>query len=89
MLLILDNFEQVVAAGSELSMLLTTAPGIKLLVTSRELLRISGEQNYPTFTLANFPPHKTHMRLKSYLKMRPPVYLWSEHAQSTRILPEP
>jgi predicted ATPase/class 3 adenylate cyclase len=46
-LLILDNFEQVVAAGPELNLLLAAAPGVKLLVTSRELLRISGEQNYP------------------------------------------
>jgi predicted ATPase/class 3 adenylate cyclase len=47
MLLILDNFEQVISSGPDLNLLLAAAPGVKLLVTSRELLRISGEHNYP------------------------------------------
>ena len=43
MLLVLDNFEQVLAAAPGLISLLSAAPGIKLLVTSRTLLRVSGE----------------------------------------------
>src|SRR5947209_3953236 len=47
LLLLLDNFEQVVEAAPELSRLLEACPNLKLLVTSRELLRISGEVDYP------------------------------------------
>ena len=47
MLLVLDNFEQVVAAGSRLAELLESAPGLKFLVTSKEILRVYGEHDYP------------------------------------------
>jgi predicted ATPase len=43
MLLALDNFEQVLAAAPALTSLLSAAPGVTLLVTSRTLLRVSGE----------------------------------------------
>jgi predicted ATPase len=46
MLVILDNLEQLVPAGPELAELLTQAPGLKLLVTSREALRVRAEQCY-------------------------------------------
>jgi predicted ATPase/DNA-binding winged helix-turn-helix (wHTH) protein len=47
LLLVLDNFEQVVDAASRVSDLLTAAPRLKVLVTSREVLRLSGETDYP------------------------------------------
>jgi predicted ATPase/transcriptional regulator with XRE-family HTH domain len=43
LLVLLDNFEQVVAAAPELVQLLAAVPGLKLLVTSREALHLSGE----------------------------------------------
>ncbi len=52
MLLLLDNFEQVVDAGPELSALLAACPNLRLLVTSRELLRVQGEVEYAVPPLA-------------------------------------
>jgi predicted ATPase/class 3 adenylate cyclase len=47
LLLVLDNLEQVVAAAPELVALLRSCPRLRLLVTSRELLRVEGEVAYP------------------------------------------
>jgi len=46
-LLILDNFEQVLPAAPQLADLLTCCPGLKLLVTSRALLHVWGEYACP------------------------------------------
>jgi len=51
-LLVLDNFEQVLDAAPLLTRLLASAPGLALLVTSRSLLRVSGEQSYEVGPLA-------------------------------------
>jgi predicted ATPase/class 3 adenylate cyclase len=46
MLLLFDNFEQVVDAATDVAELLTACPNLELLVTSRESLRVTGEQEY-------------------------------------------
>jgi predicted ATPase/DNA-binding SARP family transcriptional activator len=45
-LLLLDNFEQVDEAAPALSRLLASAPGVRLLVTSRHRLRLYGEHEF-------------------------------------------
>jgi predicted ATPase/class 3 adenylate cyclase len=47
MLLLFDNFEQVVAAAGDIAGLLGSCPNLHLLVTSREPLHVTGEQEYP------------------------------------------
>jgi predicted ATPase len=51
MLLLLDNFEQVIDAATELGPLLERCPKLRLLVTSRKLLRIDGEVEYSVLPL--------------------------------------
>ncbi|HEY7034069.1 MAG TPA: tetratricopeptide repeat protein [Thermomicrobiales bacterium] len=47
LLLVLDNFEQVVDAAPHLTDLLSACPRVTALVTSRTVLRVTGEQDYP------------------------------------------
>jgi predicted ATPase len=50
-LLILDNFEQVVSAAPILAEILSAAPQLKAIVTSRETLHVYGEHDFPMLPL--------------------------------------
>jgi predicted ATPase/class 3 adenylate cyclase len=52
MLLVLDNLEQVIDAAPELASLVESCANLRMLVTSRERLRVRGEVEYPVSPLA-------------------------------------
>lgn len=52
MLLVLDNFEHLIAAAPLVAELLAAAPGLKVLATSRAALHVSGEHEYEVSPLA-------------------------------------
>jgi predicted ATPase/DNA-binding SARP family transcriptional activator len=82
-LLVLDNFEQVVEAAPEVAELLIACPGLKVLATSRVRLRLRGEREYPVGPLAM--PESTVRSLAprsvAALLASPAVALFVERAQ--------
>jgi len=68
MLLVLDNFEQVLEAARAIAQILAAAPHVKVLVTSRSPLHIHGEHEYavPPLTLPPLDLPLTPGALASY-----------------------
>jgi len=82
LLLILDNFEQVLAAGPLLPEVLAAAPEVKILVTSRAALHLYGEHEYPIPPLSL--PDVQHLPPLSRLTQYEAVRLFIERAQAVR-----
>jgi non-specific serine/threonine protein kinase len=61
-LFVLDNFEQVVDAAPQVTALLLACPRLKVLVTSRAVLHVTGEQDFPVPSLP-LPPQQEHPTL--------------------------
>ena len=76
-LLLLDNFEQVVAAAPAVGELMSALPQLDILVTSREILNIYGEQEYPVPPLTVPDPSAPTAGLADYES----VALFVRHAQ--------
>jgi predicted ATPase/DNA-binding CsgD family transcriptional regulator len=57
-LLLIDNFEQIVVAAPLIASLVARATGLTVLITSRALLRVQGEQEFPVSPL-RLPPGGT------------------------------
>ncbi|HET9416305.1 MAG TPA: adenylate/guanylate cyclase domain-containing protein, partial [Candidatus Limnocylindria bacterium] len=81
-LLVLDNFEQVSAAAGEVAGLLTSAPMLTVLVSSRSALRVSGEQEYPVPPLG--VPDPAHLPPLAQLSQYEAVALFIERARAVK-----
>jgi hypothetical protein len=82
LLLLLDNFEQLLAAAPRLSDLLTSCPHIKVLVTSRAVLHIRAEHEFPVPPLAL--PDLTHLPGSEALSQYAAVALFLQRAKAAR-----
>jgi predicted ATPase len=82
-LLLLDNFEQVATAVVYLIDLLHDCPGLKVLITSREKLRLQGEYELPLYPLPL--PDQSHLSDLETLAQVPSVALFVQRAQATKL----
>ena len=82
MLLVLDNFEQVLAAAPDITDLLLACPYLKVLVTSRAVLRVQGEYEFIVPPLAL--PRWTHLPAIEALTQYASVALFLERALSIK-----
>jgi predicted ATPase/transcriptional regulator with XRE-family HTH domain len=80
MLLVLDNFEQVLDAAPIVIDLLSNCPSLKVLVTSREALHVPGEQQFPLSPLDL--PDLARMPDVEALPGYPAIALFLERARS-------
>jgi predicted ATPase len=81
-LLVLDNFEQVISAAEIVAELLEGCPLLKILATSRSPLRVSGEHEFPVLPLP-IPKLKGPASVNSLLEI-PSVALFVQRAQKVR-----
>ena len=82
LLLVLDNFEQVVDAAPLVGELLSGCPGLKVLVTSRTLLRIYGEYEYAVRPLELADPD--HLPPIEDLRHYEAIRLFTERARAAK-----
>ncbi len=82
LLLVLDNFEQVVDAAPAIRELLAAAPRVSMLVTSREVLHLAGEQEFPVPPLAL--PDPAHLPPLASLSAFDAVALFIQRARAVR-----
>ena len=78
----LDNFEQVTPAAQYIARLLSECPGLKIMVTSRAVLHLYGEQEFPVPPLAL--PEKVRGTSVESLSNYEAVELLSQRAMSIR-----
>ena len=82
MLMVLDNFEQVTDAADVVASLLAGAPRLAAIVTSRFVLHLSGEHEYPVPPLA--APDLRHLPDLAALTQYEAVALFIDRAQAAR-----
>jgi predicted ATPase len=79
-LLVLDNFERVVAAAPGIATILAHAPGVRMLATSRVPLHVQGEQEFPLSPLSF--PDASSLSSQDEVEHFPAVRLFVERAQA-------
>jgi predicted ATPase/class 3 adenylate cyclase/DNA-binding CsgD family transcriptional regulator len=82
MVLLLDNFEQVVSAAEQIAALLAACPRLKVLVTSREVLHVRAEHEFPVPPLA--VPDPEHLPDLATLSQQAAVALFLQQAQAVK-----
>jgi len=82
MLLVLDNFEQVVAAAPLVGEMLTDAPRLKIIVTSRAALHLYGEREFSVPPLAL--PDLNHRPPLETLAQFPAIALFVARAEAVK-----
>src|SRR6266480_3988762 len=82
LLLLLDNFEQIIAATPVLADLLSSCQRLKLLVTSRAALHLPGEFEFPVSPLRT--PDLTQALESELLASNPAVELFQVRAQAVQ-----
>jgi non-specific serine/threonine protein kinase len=79
---VLDNFEQVIDAGPLISEIMSAAPLLKVLVTSRVVLRVRGEHEFPVPPLPL--PDKERLPGLEELARNPSVALFARRAAAVK-----
>ncbi len=82
LLLLLDNFEQVISAAVQVAELLAACPKLKMIVTSREVLHVRGEQEFAVSPLAL--PDPKHLPDTVALSQYEAVALFIARAQAVK-----
>jgi non-specific serine/threonine protein kinase len=83
-LLVLDNFEQALAAAPLIAELMIAAPGLKVLVTSRAALRVYGEYEFPVPPLAVPDLDQLTLQHAADLTRYTAISLFAERAQAVK-----
>ena len=81
-LLVLDNFEHVLAAAAAVADILAACPSLKILVTSRASARIYGEQEFPVRPLE--PSSALELFVQRATAVRPSFALTAANAAAIR-----
>ncbi len=81
-LLVIDNFEQVIEAADRVADLLAACPPLKVLVTSREVLHVRAEHEFAVPPLAL--PDPAHLPALETLARFPSVALFIQRAQAVK-----